>query len=364
MTQETDLLLRLVRASLWQDPRQLDGFPRLSEHEWTLVYRESKRQTVSGVALDGVGMLPDPLFPPRQLLLRWVARGDAIERACRRMERDSASLLALFRREGLSPVVQKGLAAGRFYPRPRLRVCGDIDLCFDPLSRRKADALIASLGTPLKVSADGSAVYRWDDSEVEHHSDLVELQSPLARRRMKDPGQLPAHTVSVASGLEIPVPTPATELLMIGVHILKHCFGAGVGLRHFCDYAMARRALMPLIGEGEWTETCRRLGVARWIRVLDTFTDLYLSPTPPALNPNTSSLNLAKRILALMEEGGNFGLHPRGSASRHGQNGPRRKLGTASSFLRHASLSARIAPAEALAVFLSLVRGNLGLRAH
>lgn len=25
---------------------------------------------------------------------------------------------------------------------------------------------------------------------------------------------------------------------MINVHIMKHCLGVGIGLRHFCDYAM------------------------------------------------------------------------------------------------------------------------------
>lgn len=360
------LLLQLVRAGMWEDPRQLDGFPPLSEHEWTLLYRESKRQTVSGLALVGVGMLPDPLFPPRALLLRWVARGDRIERTCHRMERDAATLLRTMHEAGLRPLLQKGLAVGRFYPRPRLRVSGDIDLWFDAASRRQADSLIMSLGVPVKLSADGSAVYHWGATEVEHHSDLVELQSPRARRRLEAYTSQPSRTVEVAPGLEVEVAAPIAELLMISVHILKHCFGMGVGLRHFCDYAVARAALMPEIGEERWREACRELGLTRWIGVLEGFTEQYLGDNRKgnfdqvAAGLKGTSSKLPSRLLRLMEEGGNFGLHrTTGSDRRMEGRRIRRKFGTMSGFLRHASLSVRLAPREAVATFLSLAKGNL-----
>lgn len=356
MTLQTDILLRLVRAALWQDSRQLDDFPHLSEREWTLVYRESKRQTVSGIALDGIRMLPDDLLPPHALLLRWVTCADGIERACQRMESDVASLLSAMHDAGFRPIVQKGLAAGRFYPRPRLRVCGDIDLCFDEADRAKADAFIAAQAIPMKSSADGSVVYRRGDSEVEHHSDLIELYNPRARRHLKQFTSLPPAVATVASGLDIPVPAPIAELLMVSVHILKHCFGAGIGLRHFCDYAMAREALLPRIGEEQWRTACRRLGLTRWICILDAFTDTYLGSKS---EPRPSDSRLVKRIMRLVEEGGNFGLHRHAAPSRHSQRTLNRKFATMLSFVRHAGLSARLAPAEAISVFFSLAKGNL-----
>lgn len=364
MTSETSLLLRLVRAALWQDPTHLDGFPHLSEHEWTQIYRESKRQTVSGIALDGVGMLPDHLFPPRNLLLRWVARGDSIERTCRKMERDLRELLEEFHASGLHPLLQKGLAVGRFYPRPYLRVSGDIDLWFDADSRKKADSLIALRGVKMCLSPDGATVYRWGETEVEHHSDLIELMAPRARRRVRPLAKLPSRCVTVAAGLNVDVPAALPELLLISVHIMKHCFGAGIGLRHLCDYAVAREKLMPQIGEEQWRDACRRLGILCWSRVLDTFTDLYLSPknikTKLKTDYNSYDIKLAGSILSLIEEGGNFGLHNEALADRRLENNlVKRKFGTMRSFLRHAALSARLAPSEAMSVFLSLVKGNI-----
>lgn len=50
------------------------------------------------------------------------------------------SLLDIFENAGLSPVLQKGHDVARFYSRPSLRVCGDIDIYFPGDQRRKPTA--------------------------------------------------------------------------------------------------------------------------------------------------------------------------------------------------------------------------------
>lgn len=336
------LLLRLVRAGLYEDAEHLNDFPELTEKEWLELYEESKRQTVSGIALHGMTMLPDSKMPPQSVLFRWVARGDRIERSWQGMKRVIRTLVPFFEAEGIRPVLQKGHAVGRFYPTPQLRTSGDVDLCFDDADRRRADALIAAKGASIRVASDCSGVYQWENYDIEHHSRLIELSNPFRNKALREILSESPVRIRITDDCEAYAPSPLVEVLMISVHILKHVLGHGIGLRHFCDYALARRELLPQIGEERYYEACRRLGITRWTRVLDEFTDYYLCQHPEGAKRQPSRLTL--KIFSMVKEGGNFGLH---HGSRRKKGGKlKSKVSTLEAFLRNAPLALRIAPAE------------------
>lgn len=354
-------MLLLLRAGLYNDPSLLEGFPSLRPQDWERLYSQAKRQTVSGVVLQALGMLPDSLLPPYGLLLRWVARAHGIETSHARMGEALSSLLAAMGEAGLSPVLQKGHAVARFYPVPPLRVSGDIDLYFPECDRHRADAVAASMGAQVRQTSDGGSCYRLGGVDVEHHSSLIQLSSPFRRRALRRLLQQEGTVAATLGGsLSAPVPTPLAELLMVSVHIMRHCLGAGIGLRHFCDYAVAYAALMPSIGTERYTAACRSLGVLRWTDVLHAFINTFLAPPSgplPVLGRGASD-GAVRRLAAMVLEGGNFGLF-RAASSRGARNGWARKASTFLSFLRHGGLSVRVAPSEALWTVMRLTRGQL-----
>lgn len=374
----TDFLL-LLRAGLYEAPELLDGFQPLSAGEWETIYEQSKRQTVSGIIYRALSFLPDECLPPYPLLLRWTARVHRIEQSHAAMEKALSKLQHLFAAKGITPILQKGLDVARFYAQPQLRVCGDIDLYFPKEIRAKADEVILNSGIRLMNAPDGSSVYDFGGIEVEHHSSLIELHSPLAKRRLRHLLTSPADAITLTDGTTVAVPAPLTDLVMINVHIMKHCLGMGIGMRHFCDYALACRRLLPLIGEQTYLDTCRRLGISRWTNILHSFTETYLAkpaqkqtqgspafsvaPVDPVapVAPEKSKKTSAK-VFALVMEGGNFGLYRRDkkSAAAHAL---RRKGATLRAFITNANLAMRIAPAETISTMLSLGMGQLkGIR--
>lgn len=348
----TDFLL-LLRAGLYEAPELLDGFQPLSAGEWETIYEQSKRQTVSGIIYRALSFLPDECLPPYPLLLRWTARVHRIEQSHAAMEKALAKLQHLFASKGITPILQKGLDVARFYAQPQLRVCGDIDLYFPKEIRAKADEVILNSGIRLMNAPDGSSVYDFGGIEVEHHSSLIELHSPLAKRRLRHLLTAPADAITLTDGTTVAVPAPLTDLVMINVHIMKHCLGMGIGIRHFCDYALACRRLLPLIGEQTYLDTCRRLGISRWTNILHSFIETYLAK--PA---QKQTQGLPAKVFALVMEGGNFGLYRRDkkSAAAHAL---RRKGATLRAFITNANLAMRIAPAETISTMLSLAKGNL-----
>lgn len=356
-------LLQLLRAGMYDSAKSLEDFRPLSDADWAQVYAASKRQTVSGVVLHGVSMLPDELMPPYRLLLRWVVRVDHIEEKSRRMGRVLASLLDTFEREGLSPVVQKGHGVARFYSRPMERVCGDIDIYFNTAELPLADDLMRGRGIDVRRVPDGASLYSYDNTEVEHHSSLIQLHSPLHRRSMhRIIEQCGCIKADVGIGRDITVLAPLAELVMINVHIMKHCFGTGMGLRHFCDYALAYKALMPSIGSEQYREACCSLGILRWTDILHAFINTFLPDTDGSQLPLYGALSsryidkAVDRLLSMVIEGGNFGFYRNDSRSC---GVVKRKVGTLSAFLRHSTLSVRIAPSEATWIILKLLFGQV-----
>lgn len=351
-------LLKLVRAGIYDDARILSDFPLLSEAEWEAVYKESKKQTVSGVVCHAFTFLPDSKLPPYGLLLRWVARAHRIEKEYNKMSRNIGELSELLGQSGITPVLQKGHSVARFYPTPSLRVSGDIDLCFSEDERKVADSIIRNNGAEIHTAPDGSSCYVWRGSDVEHHVSAVKLYS-LRHRKALD-RIVAAHgtkEVALAPGVKARVLNPLSDLLMINVHIMKHSFGVGIGLRHFCDYALAYRSLIPEIGAEKYAEACRILGLGRWTDLLHRFINSYLASSEEGL-PYTGTYQSRSALRAMhrmVTEGGNFGLYRRRTEGRKWF----RKMGTFRLFLRHSSLWMRIAPAEAVGIIMRLAGGQM-----
>lgn len=357
-SREIEALLLLVRAGIYKDAGVLSDFPKLRDDQWEGVYAHAKRQTVSGVVCDALSFLDEEKIPPYKLLLRWVARTHKIESAYAHMGKNLGYLIGLFRRSGVEPVLQKGHSVARFYPNPALRVCGDIDFCFTPERRAMADNIISVNGVSVRRSPDSSSSYCWNGTDVEHHTWLIQLHSPFHASALREVlGECSTMNVELLPGVKATVLSPLEDLLMINVHIMKHSFGVGIGLRQFCDYALAYVALMPQIGEEVYAKACRRLGIARWTDTLHRFINSYLA-NPVCLLPYISDYDSERAVRLLFDmvmDGGNFG-HYRTEQLRgrwfH-------KMGTLLSFLRHASLWVRIAPAEALGIMMRLVRGQM-----
>lgn len=361
-----DPLLKLLRAGLYNSSAPLGGsFPLLSAEEWCGIYEESKRQTVSGVMFQALSLLQEEKMPPVDLLSRWLVRSHRIEQAHHSMSEILTRLIPALKAENLHPVLQKGHAVARFYSCPELRMCGDIDLWFPGDERSLADKFISSKGIQVSPTPDNGSGYLMNGIEVEHHTSLIELHSPFHARKIARLVELQGSVdVSLPNGMMGKVPAPLIELMMFNVHILKHCLGVGIGLRHFCDYAMAWNGLVDngKLSADNYFKVCEDLGILGWTSILHRFINKYLSsPDGDAVTPLPGDLNdkVLERIFNMVMEGGNFGLFNEKRAKTLHKNRWLRKLNTMSAFLGNASLAIHIAPSEAFWTFSRLLIGQL-----
>lgn len=374
MDKTLQALFALLQAGLWGrfDDAAASAFP-LSAGEWERVFTLARQQTVTGIAFRGLDYLSEEAAPPMGLMAKWMAHADRIEQSNRVMNETVAKLYGYFASAGVEAVLQKGQGVAAMYPEPLLRECGDIDLYF-PGHDGVSDPLAGIDGAIRERQPDDSWVYVVDGIIVEHHADMVDIQSPRAKRYVKRLIEEKGfEKVVTGDGVEVLVPAPEVNLLLLSSHILKHAFGVGIGLRQFCDYAVARRYYEGRVNEEEMREIWRMTGLEKWEELLEEFIGRFLdSDCALARNDNEDLQNDKCRserseesfykkktdvLLDIVLKGGNFGVY-----SKDRENVPRarwaRKVQTFKALMGNIGFAFRYAPGEWFWTTLQLLGGQ------
>lgn len=341
MDKTLQALFALLQAGLWGrfDEATASAFP-LSAGEWESVFTLARQQTVTGIAFRGLDFLPEEAAPPMGIMAKWMAHADRIEQSNCVMNETVARLYGHFASAGVEAVLQKGQGVAAMYPEPLLRECGDIDLYF-PGHDGVSDPLAGIDGSVRERQPDDSWSYVVDGIIVEHHTDLLDIQSPRAKRYVKRLIEEKGfEKVVTGDGVEVLVPAPEVNLLLLSSHILKHAFGVGIGLRQFCDYAVARRYYEGRVNEEEMREIWRMTGLEKWQDLLEGF--------------------LVKKtgvLLDIVLKGGNFGVY-----SKDRENVPRarwaRKVQTFKALMGNIGFAFRYAPGEWFWTTMQLLGGQ------
>lgn len=358
---ETSVLFALMRAGLWESIPTDMPQSGLSVEGWNKVYRMAHEQTITGLVYKGICFLPDDLMPPEDMLYRWVADADAIERRSRKMNDALAGLNELLTSNGLTAVVQKGQGIAPAYESPLLRECGDIDLYFpDRKQGEEAVRLAKSHGKAVRRMPDGSLFYMWEGFEVEQHTRLFDLHNPFLSDYLKELEHRYGFRQSVLSTIPdaaITVPSPTLNLLLLSTHIMKHTLGRGIGLRQLCDMARVCHKNSRETQADVSRDIARRVGTFRWSLLLHTFLVEHLGlpePELPFADKAETSQPLLDRILA----GGNFGMYRREIVPEN-DNACLHKLNTACAVIGNVGFSFRYAPKESWWQLVHLIKRQI-----
>ena len=343
MDKTLQALFALLRAGLWgrYDEAMASAFP-LSAQEWGRVFTMARQQTVTGIAFRGLDYLPEEAAPPMGLMAKWMAHADCIEQSNRMMNETVAKLFGHFSASGIEAVLQKGQGIAAMYPEPLLRECGDIDIYF-PGHDGVSDPLAGIAGAVRERQPDDSWTYVVDGIIVEHHADLVDIQSPRARKYVKKliGGKGFERTV-ISNGTEVNIPAPEVNLLLLSSHILKHAFGVGIGLRQFCDYAVACRYYEGRVNEGDMREMWRRIGLEKWEELLEGFVRRFLDSDCSFARNDSKKTDV---LLDVVLKGGNFGVYSK-DYEKKSRTQLVRKMHTFKSLAGNVSFAFRYAPRE------------------
>lgn len=223
-----------------------------SEKEWSALFLLSEKHAVTGIAFVGLRKLPDVQKPPHTLKKQWLAKVVHIQFANQEMNVKCREVCDTFEREGFGCCVLKGQGNLKYYGDIGLsRHSGDIDLWAWPLKKNGDDrkALVSFVLNKLDEVNKRKGIeivyhhidmpFR-EDVVVEAHFTPSWAYNPIHNHRMqKWFGQIKRDGKTIQKNPQgFYVPSVEFNIVYQLIHIYRHLFMEGIGLRQLLDYYM------------------------------------------------------------------------------------------------------------------------------
>ena len=245
-----------------------------STAEWNALYGMAVKQAVAGVCFYGIQRLPKEQQPPKGLLLQWFALAEQIKQRNRLVNARACELQKLLEDDGLRACVLKGQGVARLYDfndnltdNDKLgayRQSGDIDVWVDG----ERDDTIRHMKAHYKC---GRAVIHhidvevFDDVPVEVHVVPSYAYSLPRYRVYKRFFNEYKNECFVPSGLGFCVPSLGFNVVYMLLHIFRHVFHEGIGLRQLMDYYFVLRNFkLNLNRSANANKALREMGLLRF----------------------------------------------------------------------------------------------------
>ena len=212
-----------------------------SENEWKELYQTSKTQALLGITYKGVERLPSHQRPPRQLLLQWIAASERIKYLNEKLNTKAVEISQQFYKDGFRNIILKGPSVACYYKNKNLnlyRTPGDIDIWLDG-KRSNIISYVQDIMPDSPIFYHHMDYPKIDGIEIEVHFTPSWMNSyftnkklqKLFREQSKELFNRDYNNLS-----ETPSPSLAFDRVYILVHIYRHLFHEGIGLRQLLDY--------------------------------------------------------------------------------------------------------------------------------
>ena len=330
----------------------------LTQDEWQQLYGLLSKHTLLGIGYVAIQKLPEEQWPPKMLVLKWTSVATAISHQNKTLNEECKSLCEEFRHDGVASVVIKGPSNLQNYPEELrwYRTPGDIDLWCEARNGVEIGEMVK--GEVIKSEFHGIAgvieyckqyercrgrdipwhrvlYYHCELKSdngitIEPHYRISYLHSPVRNHRLQKwfKNQFDVCLQNKCQ-LGFPVLTSSVNVVYQLVHLYRHVFEGGIGLRQLMDYYFELRVwhndvmeCKDLQSQGMWSEglgtpvmskeevmaVIRSFGMGKFASaVMYVLEEVFAIPTHYYIcKPNEKE---GKKLLAEIMQGGNFGQY-------------------------------------------------------
>lgn len=208
-----------------------------SAEEWKALYEEAKRQSVVGVCLLALqkegGEWAVRYQVPINLKLLWIGKTEKIADRNRKLNLQCHQLSQKLIDSQRWCCILKGQAMAMLYPNPLWRQSGDIDIWVDGDRDELVNMVRRVTGRRDKVTYPHVDFHVFEDTPVELHFKPTWLFNPYYNHRLQK--WIDSHH-DIQKNTPFPIATTEFNVLYILLHIFRHIFDEGIGMRQIVDY--------------------------------------------------------------------------------------------------------------------------------
>lgn len=208
-----------------------------TETQWAYLHEQAQRQALLGVLFSGVEKLRKGTAAPMPpILMQWIGEMLAIKAKNELTNQRAEELITILSKAGFQSCVLKGQGMSLLYPQPNLRQSGDIDIWVDG-TRDDIVQFLRDRGSTGSVDIKHCDWHIFPDVEVEVHFIPTWFYNPFAHKKLLR--WLKSQKKSQfehLSAMGFNTPDIPFNLVYSLIHIYRHLFDEGVGLRQMLDY--------------------------------------------------------------------------------------------------------------------------------
>lgn len=208
----------------------------LTIDEWNHLFALLKKQALSGVGFDAICKLPIEQKPPKQLFIQGFAQSEYIKEKNILLNKHIQELKDILQKMDIPFCILKGQGVGLLYPKPECRQSGDIDVWCDC----PRDLLLEKIGKHYllgDIVIHHADVEFFKDIPVDLHYVPTWLYAPWYNKNL-------LKFISTEKNAQMnhlnekgySTPTIKFNLVYSMMHMFRHLFEEGIGLRQFMDY--------------------------------------------------------------------------------------------------------------------------------
>ena len=213
--------------------------PDVKPEEWAAIYEMAKKQSLLGIAFDGIEKMGNAVRMDSDLLMTWIGRCKQIERRNLQLNEAVVKVSEYFKRNGFEACILKGQGNALMYPKPLHRTPGDIDIW---VSGKDSEVIrfVHSIAPDEKASYHHIDFPAYKGIPIEVHYRPCYLQNLICNRRLQRffgerAEEQFSHRVDGEFG-SFAVPTSRFNVVYQLGHVYGHLFQEGIGLRQILDY--------------------------------------------------------------------------------------------------------------------------------
>lgn len=302
----------LVRAGLWETEPELQ---QLQTIDYSSVYIIAEEQSVIGLVAAGLEHAKG-LTVPKDISLAFAGSVLQLEQRNTAMNRFIGGLIEKMRGADIYSLLVKGQGIAQCYARPLWRACGDVDFWLSKDNYKKAKEFLIPIADSVEEEDYnrlhlGLIIDTW---VIELHGSL---RTELSKRMNKVIDEVQYNVFyggNVRSWLnghiQVFLPAPNNDVVIIFTHFIDHFYGEGVGLRQICDWCMLIWTYRDSIDRDLLERRIRKMGLITEWKSFALFAVEYLgmpSKSMPLFSDSKKYRNKASKICELVLETGNFG---------------------------------------------------------
>lgn len=254
-----------------------------SNIDWNNVFEIAKNQGIIAVVYDTITSKFESL--PRALKFKWILSVEAITNHYNKQYLVATELSKLLYTKGIYPVILKGFSISPYYPTPKYRECGDVDI-FTGEKFNDANSYLEKKGAKVKCDYYVHSHVSYKGITIENHRFCIGIRGSKSKKHFASYLETLCCKNTNINDCGLIVPSADFNALFLTMHGLNHFLSEGIKLRHILDWALLLKAEQNNIDWAEFYEWADRMHMTRFADALTAISVKYfgLEITNPAIH--------------------------------------------------------------------------------